>query len=134
MSYESIFKLFEGVNCEIDRLLNYMVKFGASDIHIKANSPPYLRIGQKMRSLDMESMSPEQAQKIIFDMMNERQQSMYLDIGDCDFSYMIETGQRFRMNVYRERGTIALAGRLISNTIPTLESLGLQAGDGAVTG
>lgn len=125
MSYESIFSLYEGTQNEIDRLLNYMIKFGASDIHLKAHSSPYLRIGKQMRSLDMAPFSPEQAENLIFEIMNEHQRKSYIETGDADFSYMIPEGQRFRMNVYRERGTIALAGRMISSEIPTFESLGL---------
>ena len=81
MSYESIFNLYEGVTCEIDRLLGYMIKFGASDIHLKAHSAPYLRIGQKMRSLDMAPLTPEQAENIIYEMMSDYQKKQYQEYG-----------------------------------------------------
>jgi len=125
MSYESMFSLYEDVQCEIDRLLNYMVKFGASDIHLKAHAAPALRIGSLMRSLDMAPLAPDQCQKMIFEMLNKKQQETYLNMGDIDFTYMLKSGQRFRMNVYRERGTIALAGRLISSQIPKFADLHL---------
>jgi len=125
MSYDSILQLQNGSKCEIDQLLNYMIKFGASDIHLKAHSAPYLRIGQKMRSLDIPPLTQEHCESLLFEIMTDHQKDSYQKTGDADFSYMLENGQRFRMNVYRERGTIALAGRMISKEIPTFDSLGL---------
>jgi twitching motility protein PilT len=125
MSYESIFKIYATSNKEIDRIFNYMMKFKASDLHIKANAPPVLRIGGQMRALDMSALNEEQCKNLIFEIMNADRQKHYLATGDVEFTHMISDGQRFRINVFRERGTIALSARLVPSHIPKFEELGL---------
>lgn len=125
MSYESIFSFYESSRREIDRIFEYMVKFEASDLHIKANASPALRIGGSIRGLDMPALNPEQCEKLIFEIMSEEHRRRYDESGDAEFTHMLPAGERFRINVYRERGTVALSARLVANEIPSFEQLAL---------
>ncbi|MGE4157806.1 MAG: type IV pilus twitching motility protein PilT [Planctomycetota bacterium] len=125
MSYESVFSIYSGIHSEIDRIFQHMVRFNASDLHIKAGAPPFLRIGGSMRGLDMPFLNNEQCEKLVFAIMNEQQIEKYRRDGDIDFTHMLSEGQRFRINVFRERGTLAMAARLVPVEIPTFADLGL---------
>lgn len=108
---------------ELDRLLASMEKLQASDLHLKAGSVPVVRIGGSCRHLELPPMSAEHVQTVCFEALAEGQRRAFEESGDLDFAYILPDGRRFRMNLYRERGCVALAARFVKSHIPTFEEL-----------
>ncbi|HHU92851.1 MAG TPA: type IV pilus twitching motility protein PilT [Halanaerobiaceae bacterium] len=100
---------------------------GISDIHLTVNSKPIVR---KTGDLQEYSQYPEKLdnnklQEIIQVLMNEGQLKEFEEKGELDFSYSIPGLTRFRVNAYRQRGTISVALRVIPTRVPSIEELGL---------
>ncbi|KAA8998033.1 type IV pilus twitching motility protein PilT [Paenibacillus spiritus] len=100
---------------------------GASDLHISVGSPPVLRIDGRLQQVDGGPVGPGEAEEMALDLLGAEREAAFREAGECDFSYPISGGVRFRVNVYRQRGGISIAARSIPAVIPTLESLGMPA-------
>ena len=92
---------------EMERLFEGMKKFGASDLHVKVGAPPLMRVSGSIRSLEVPALTTDQADRFIKSIMAQPHIDQFEAQGDVDFAYRLEDGQRFRVNVYLERGTIA---------------------------
>lgn len=103
-----------------------MIKAGASDMHIVVGAPPCIRLHGGIEALPgYEKLTPESAQEIIYSIMNEEQVSEFESTLECDMSFGVENVSRFRLNVYRDRGSIAAAFRAIPYEIKGFQELGL---------
>ncbi|MDZ4082113.1 MAG: type IV pili twitching motility protein PilT, partial [Bdellovibrionales bacterium] len=77
-----------------------MVKQGASDLHISATYPPFIRLHGHMIRLNMPPLSPQAAEKLVFATMNEDQAKTFKRNLELDWSYNIEGVGRFRANAF----------------------------------
>ena len=109
----------------IEDLMSQLVKDGGSDLHISAGVPPYGRFNGQLRPLQDEPLAEEDCNKLIFSMLNNSQRKQLEQTWELDCAYGLKGVARFRVNVYRQRGTYAACLRALGNSIPTLESLGL---------
>jgi twitching motility protein PilT len=109
----------------IRELLGEMIKEGASDLHIVVGAPPMIRVHGGVEPLKGPRLSPEQTQEIIYSVMNEEQISEFEATKECDLSFGIDGLSRFRLNVYRDRGSVVAAFRAIPFDILTFEQLGV---------
>ncbi|MFN3679524.1 MAG: type IV pilus twitching motility protein PilT [Thermosynechococcus sp.] len=109
----------------IEDLMEQVVANGGSDLHISAGLPPYIRISGKLTPTDYEPLTPEQCQRLIFSMLNNTQRKQLEQNWELDCSYGVRGLARFRVNVYKDRGTYAACLRALSSKIPTFEQLGL---------
>jgi twitching motility protein PilT len=110
----------------IDELLNEMVDLNASDLHLSQASPPVLRIDGKLIRMHFEDVSPVQAQRMMYEIISDENINKFETTHELDFSYALPRGRaRFRVNMYREKGAVAAAFRLIPQKIPTVEQLNL---------
>ncbi len=109
----------------IEDLMEQVVANGGSDLHISAGLPPYIRISGKLTPTDYEPLTPEQCQRLIFSMLNNTQRKHLEQNWELDCSYGVRGLARFRVNVYKDRGTYAACLRALSSKIPTFEQLGL---------
>jgi twitching motility protein PilT len=109
----------------IEDLMEEVVERGGSDLHLSAGLPPYIRINGKLTPTDNEPLTPEQCQRLIFSMLNNTQRKHLEQTWELDCSYGVRGLARFRVNVYKDRGTYAAALRALSSKIPTIETLGL---------
>ena len=112
---------------KIEKLFKIMVRQNASDLHLKVQQPPVLRIGGVLRSLKSDLLTDAQIQKLIYELLKPDQIATFERIGSFDFSYEFEGGWRVRINVYKQRGHISVACRLVQSRIPTVEELHLPA-------
>ncbi len=112
---------------DIDRILEQMVKFGASDLHMQESFKPALRIDGALRRLDVEVSSQEDMATAIKKILTEKQHMRFLDQNEGDSSYQIEGLGRFRINAYRALDLQNLAIRYIPLEIPKLDTLELPA-------
>ncbi|MEF2966356.1 type IV pilus twitching motility protein PilT [Paenibacillus sp. M1] len=106
-------------------LLKQAHESGASDLHVTVNSPPVLRIDGMLHRLGDELVSPAMVGEYAKAIMSETQYNKFLDHGEADFSYGVPGISRFRINVYRQRGSVSIAARVISPTVPSFETLKL---------
>lgn len=114
------------VDIDIRTLLTKMIELGGSDLHIVVGAPPVVRLNGKCEALPgFPSLKPEDTQEIIYAVMNEEQVSEFEEEKECDLSFGISGVSRFRLNVYRDRGSVVAAFRAIPFEIKTFEELGL---------
>ncbi|MEA5468744.1 type IV pilus twitching motility protein PilT [Spirulina sp. 06S082] len=109
----------------IEDLLEQLVEMGGSDIHIQAGAPIYYRISGKLQPIGEEPLTPQEAQKLIFSMLNNKQRKDVEQNWELDSSYGVKGLARFRLNVYKERGCWAACMRALSSKIPNFDMLGL---------
>lgn len=109
----------------IDDILRYSQQVKASDIHLTVNLPPMVRVDGKLIPTPWETVTPREAQRLIYDILLSDQIERYERTKELDFSYGVHGVGRFRFNVYRQRGSVGCAMRAIPAKIPSLESLRL---------
>lgn len=109
----------------IEDLMEEVVERGGSDLHVSAGLPPYIRINGKLIATEYPPLTAEQCQRLIFSMLNNTQRKTLEQTWELDCSYGVRGLARFRVNVYKDRGTYAAALRALSSKIPTIETLGL---------
>ncbi len=109
----------------LKKLLDAMVSRGATDLHLSTNSPPRIRVDGKLLSVGAEALTPQAIQDMAYSVMKERQRKTFEERNELDFSFGVQNLSRFRVNVYRQRGTIAVAIRSIPYDVMTIEGLGL---------
>jgi twitching motility protein PilT len=103
-----------------------MVEKKASDLHITVGLPPQLRIDGRLMVLpDSSPLSPQDTKELAYSILTEEQQAFFEQRKELDTSVGIKNLGRFRINVYRQRGSVGMAVRLLPFKIPTLEELGL---------
>ena len=109
----------------IEELLETAVSKGASDIHISTALPPVFRIDGKLVRTNMEALTVENVESLIFPILNNEQRRKLEQDWELDMSYGIHGLGRFRVNVYKNNGTYAAAFRTINTEVPSFEKLGL---------
>ncbi|MFH1142366.1 MAG: type IV pilus twitching motility protein PilT [Candidatus Uhrbacteria bacterium] len=109
---------------KLNKLLSLAVKKGASDLHLMAGYKPVLRIdGQLMPVKDEPAMRINEMQTLVYDAIPVRKREVFKKKLELDFAIDIPGVSRYRVNVFVERGNMALAARVIPKKIPTMESL-----------
>ncbi len=114
-------------NVHMDELLELVVEYEASDLHLCNLLPPVMRIDGELKQTRYEKLDPTVVQRIIYDILTDEQIQRFETELELDCSYALRNLARFRVNVFRDRGTVAAALRLIPRKIPTIRDLGLPA-------
>jgi twitching motility protein PilT len=109
----------------IDELLREVVEAGASDLHLKVGSPPIIRVDGELSELDEPICSPEDTKDYAASLMSEKQIRRFSETNEIDFAYSGPNIGRFRINVYRQRGSISIALRQVVTTVPSFAELNL---------
>ena len=109
----------------VDELLLEMVERGSSDLHICVGVPPVIRIDGQLTAMNYEKFDAMQTQRMMYDILSDEQIQRFEDTWELDFSYSLKNVSRFRVNIFKDKGTVASAFRLIPMKIPTLKELGL---------
>lgn len=109
----------------IDELLHIVVDKGASDLHICQSSAPIIREDGALKELNYEKFTPQHTQRMLYDIISDENINKFETTLELDFSYSLPRRARFRVNMYREKGAVAAAFRLIPQKIPTVEQLNL---------
>ncbi len=110
----------------IDDLLKEVVSYNASDLHLSAGLPPVIRVDGNLLRTKHDIMSPQAVEDVLFPMLTNEQRRTLEQNWELDMSYGIEGVSRFRVNIYKNKGTYAAAFRTITSTIPSFETLGLS--------
>ena len=109
----------------IDELLRLVVEKKGSDLHLAAGVPPVLRIDGDLLATNYDVLSDFEVQRMIYAVLTDEQIRTFETEYELDCSYALRDVSRFRVNVYRDRGAVAGAFRVIPSKIPTIRELGL---------
>ena len=111
---------------EIKKLLEFVSKNEASDLHLKVGYPPYVRIAGHLRKLQSPPLPDTQyVEAMMAGLTPEGREAEYAERGGLDFAASGDTGDRYRINVYQSTGDMHVALRRVQSKIPTFEDLHL---------
>ena len=111
---------------DIDSALRTMVERGGSDLHAKVGVPPTVRLHGDLAPLEgYQPLKPEDTEHAFNDMAEVRSVTEFEECGEADFSYSIPGLSRFRVNAFKQRGSISIVCRAIPFEIRTVDELGL---------
>ncbi|MCD5401087.1 PilT/PilU family type 4a pilus ATPase, partial [candidate division NPL-UPA2 bacterium] len=102
-----------------------MVEKKASDLHLKVGSPPTLRIEEKLVPFNLPPLTPADTERMAFSLLSEKQKESFLNKWEIDLAHSLSGVGRFRVNISRQRNTIALAIRWVKTNILSFEELHL---------
>src|ERR671924_1872290 len=112
---------------DLDRALRYLIAAEGSDLHLKVPSYPLIRLHGHLEPIpDTERLYPEDTEKALSEMLsdNEKLQEFEAD-NEVDFSHAVEGLGRFRVNAFRQRGSVSIVMRAIPVMIKSVDELGL---------
>ncbi len=109
----------------IRSVLEKMIAARASDLHLKAGTPPVVRVDGVLYTLDEPAPTSQELREVYQQMLNEEQRAHFTTHHEIDFAFGVSGLARFRANIFMQRGTPALALRHVPVEVPTIEDLGL---------
>ena len=110
----------------IKTILGAATEKEASDIHLTVGIPPSIRVdGQLIQIPDHDRLMPDDTVKLADELMDDYARAKFEEKGEVDFSYAITGFGRFRVNVYKQRGTVSMALRTVPLSVPSVDELGL---------
>ncbi|OXU14062.1 type IV pilus twitching motility protein PilT [Sedimentisphaera salicampi] len=112
-------------NPKINKLFKTVVSYKASDLHLKVGLPPKMRIDGVLKKMKADVLTEDSMEELIFDLLTEEQKKFFLKKGSIDFAHALSEIDRFRVNVFRQKGYIGLVARRIDSNIPPFEKLNL---------
>jgi twitching motility protein PilT len=112
---------------ELLDLLRTLHEQGGSDLHLVAESVPRLRVDGELRPMEMPLLSARDVSRFARCVLTEDQQRQLAKEGEWDGAYTVPEVGRFRFHVYTQRGSLSMAVRAVSNTIVSLDQLGLPS-------
>ena len=110
---------------EIEELLKQLQTRGASDLILTAGAVPQLRVNGLLRPVGTETLKSEDTRAIAEHLMNPKQRELFHEVKSLDMSRAGTGDMRFRINIYMQRDSVAIAIRNIQYIIPSFEELGL---------
>ena len=111
---------------QIDTLVSKLVELEGSDLHLKVGAPPAVRTHGLLQHLEgYEVLRPVDTEDMIRDIMSEKLLKEFEETGEADFSYAVRGVGRFRVNTFRQRGSISIVMRFIPFGVPRFEDLNL---------
>lgn len=116
----------ESIRGLLDQVLTVMVRELASDVYIKAGKAPILRIEGQLAPVECAALTAAMTEHLAYTIMpNHQREKFESGIDDANFIYVLDRVGRFRVNAYRQRGTVALVMRRVQDEILEFEQLGL---------
>ncbi len=109
----------------IEEIMKTAKEAGASDVHITVGIPPKMRVNGNLVTMNYAKMMPADTLSILLEIMTETQRERFEERGEYDMSFSIPELGRYRVNAYKQRGSVALALRLVGTKVPSPESLGV---------
>ena len=113
---------------DLEEALTYVVKRDGSDLHLKVPSRPLARIHGQLVPLEYyDPMKPEDTERVLQEMLADHHDRMveFDRENEVDFAFAVPGLARFRINAFRQRGSVSIAARVIAPVVRTIEELGL---------
>jgi pilus retraction protein PilT len=112
---------------DLDALLQHLVEHKGSDLHLKAGSPPHIRVDGRLEAAPYPAVSASDTERIAFQIMPTDRADEFASRNEADFAHSLPGLGRFRVNVYRQRSSVALVFRRVAPGTPSFEALGLPS-------
>jgi twitching motility protein PilT len=112
-------------NVLIDKLLATVIQLKASDLHITVGQPPVIRHHSRMRKLDTKVLDQDDTTALMKSITPDRCQQELQEVGGADFAIEFTDGYRFRVAVFKQRGSIGMVLRRIPSQFLTFEQIGM---------
>ncbi len=109
----------------LKQMLTEMLNHKASDLHLRVGIRPYLRVNGNLQQIATDPISVEAMQTIISQILSEDQQRKFFKRNEMDLALSVAKLGRFRINLFRQRGTTGIALRAVNTRIPSFEELNL---------
>jgi twitching motility protein PilT len=109
----------------LKQMLEEMLSTKASDLHLRIGTRPALRIDGILRLISEEPLTPQEMEEIMSQILSEDQKKRFLQRNELDLALSVSKMGRFRINFYRQRGTVGIAIRSVNTIIPSFEELHL---------
>ena len=110
---------------DVTELLAYVGEHRCSDLHVKTGSPPTVRVSGNITKMKLPKVDPETAEMLAQQLMSSEEAVHLKEHGEVDFAYSMAGVGRFRVNIHRQRGSLAIAARRVLAGAPKFEELGL---------
>jgi twitching motility protein PilT len=110
---------------EMESLLTRLVREGGSDLHLRSNEPPILRVHGELRRLEGESLGPQRVESMLLSIMPDRNYDEYAATSDTDFAHEMRGLARFRGNAFRDYHGAGGVFRVIPEKVATVEDLNI---------
>jgi len=112
---------------EIRTLLERCAEYDASDLHIKAGSPPMLRIDGELVAQGSMPVTDDDTERFLDEILPPEKKELFEQLHELDTAYSVKGMGRFRTNIYMQRGSVSIAMRRIKSAIQDFEELNLPA-------
>jgi twitching motility protein PilT len=109
----------------LKQMLEEMLSTRASDLHLRVGVKPYLRTDGMLRSIADESITTQRMEEIMKQILTDEQTKRFTQRNELDLALSVSKMGRFRINFYRQRGTVGIAVRAVNTSIPSFEELNL---------
>ena len=109
-----------------NQLFRTVMRHNGSDLHLKAGLPGAMRLRGVIQKMATKAISQEEMEKLLYPLLNAKQRIVLDETGGADFAHVVGQDEcRFRVNILKQRGRLALVARRVNTSIPTFEKLGL---------
>jgi len=112
---------------EMPDLLQLVIDEGASDLHISVGVPPMLRMNGSLTPLDTPALTGDDTERLMKAITSDARKVEISELGGVDFGFSFGSQCRFRVSVMKQKGNYGMVLRTISQTLLTLEQIGLPA-------
>jgi len=113
---------------DLDTLLTGAIRREATSVHLAVGCMPVCRVDGKILHMDVVPISAEDMEKLVFSIINEKQKADLYKNLELDFAYTLpQENRRFRMNVFFDKGHLAIVAKIIGSEIKSLDELGLPS-------
>lgn len=110
---------------KIHKYLRYMVESKASDLHFKSGQKVHVRLKGDLKPLSGPPLTTDEVKAIWYEIMSDHHKRQLEENGAADFAYQYGDSDRFRVNIFKQRGTLSVAARRVSKNIFDFDSLHL---------
>ena len=121
-------KLAQPVAGEVpaNQLFRTVMMHEASDLHLKSGMPGMMRLRGVIQRMATKMLSNDDLEKLLMPLLSEKQRKVFDETGGIDLAHVVGNDEcRFRVNIFKQRGKMALVSRRVNTKIPSFEKLGL---------
>src|SRR5438105_4685374 len=109
---------------EVNKLFRMVMKYEASDLHLKVGQPPMMRLRGDIRRMEMRPLTQEDMERLFYPILTPKQRKILDEEGGVDFSWVVGQDEcRFRVSLFKQRGRLSLVSRRVNNQIPNFAEL-----------
>jgi twitching motility protein PilT len=109
----------------LPELLQVLVDYGGSDLHLTTQTAPQIRVHGKLQMLELPPLGPADTKSLAYSVLTDTQKKRFEETLELDFSFGIRGMARFRCNVFNQRGSVAAVYRVIPEQIKSFAELAL---------